>query len=55
MQEKTIDIYLMKTDEHMQAEGAHAQYPQPRGVILLEANEKEEEEDFNMEGPSHLL
>ena len=32
----------------MQAERAHAQYPQPRGVVLLEA--EDEEEDLDMGG-----
>ena len=33
----------MKNDEHMPVERAQAQYPQPRGVVFLEAEDEEED------------
>ena len=41
LQEKEVDTYLMKNYEQMQHEQAHAQFPQPRGVVILEIEDEE--------------
>ena len=44
LQEKEVDTYLMKNYEQMQDEQARAQFPQPRGVVILEIEDEEEED-----------
>ena len=44
LQEKEVHTYLMKNYEQMQDEQADAQFPQPRGVVILEIEDKEEED-----------
>ena len=43
-QEKEVDTYLMKNYEQMQDEQDHAQFPKQRGVVILEIEDKEEED-----------
>ena len=43
LQEKAIDAYLMKNYKHMQVERDHAQFFQPRGAVLLEAEDKDKD------------
>ena len=44
LQEKEVDTYLMKNYEQMQDEQADAQFPQPRGVVILEIQDKKAED-----------
>ena len=44
LQEKEVDTYLMKNYEQMQDEQVDAQFPQPRGVVILEIEDDEEED-----------
>ena len=44
LQEKEVDTYLMKNYEQMQDEQDHAQFPKQRGVVILEIEDKEEED-----------
>ena len=43
-QEKDVDTYLMKNYEQMQDEQADAQFPQPKGVVILEIQDEEAED-----------
>ena len=44
LQEKEVDTYLMKNYEQMQDEQADAQFPQPKGVVILEIQDEEAED-----------
>ena len=44
LQEKEVDTYLMKNYEQMQDEQDHVQFPKQRGVVILEIEDKEEED-----------